>query len=465
MSFSLIFSLAVFFLSIATTLVLAVVYPAIRIGRNPERGYDLDTFFIGPLIGAILVIATGTIDGMEALKGLWSFCGLNPLGIVILFFSMVLISQFLETTGFFTYCAMVCVRKSGKSGRKLFFLIYAMVSVPTIFTSNDVVVLTFTPFIRQFAVLTGIDPLPFLYGEFFAANTWSMIFIISNPTNVVLGTAFGLTFSGFAAKMALAACLVGLVNCGLIYAIFREKINQEFRLGNEEEDLEESTAAPDEKRISENWRDRSVAIGTILVTILVMALSSLSRFPFEIWHISALFGAVVLVYMIIVDCTAFRRRGSQTFLVLSRLPIAILPFLLALFVLVNVLMCNGVFTTIGSFLGKIVKDNPGLNVLLYGVLSTLSVNVLNAIPMSVAFVPIIQAAADSYVPGALYAAIAGSNLGANVTPFGALGGLMWMRMLKRSEVNLKFTDFVKVGLKVTPLTLAVALGSIIVLLL
>lgn len=309
--------------------------------------------------------------------------------------------------------------------------------------------------------------MPFLYGEFFAANTWSMIFIISNPTNVVLGTAFGLTFGAFAAKMALAACLAGSVNCAVIYAMYRRQICQEFRMGIEDE-LTEPGEADDEHPISENWRDRSVAIGAILVTILVMALSSFSKFPFEIWHISALFGAIVLVYMIIVDCTTPGRRGchgSQTLLVLSRLPVAILPFLLALFVLVNALMVNGVFKTIGGFFGSLVKDNQPLNVLLYGLVSTLSANLVSAIPMSVAFVPIIQAASDPYNPGALYAAVAGSNLAANVTPFGALGGLMWMRLLKSSEIDFKFMDFVKAGLKVTPLTLAVALGSVILMVL
>lgn len=58
-----------------------------------------------------------------------------------------------------------------------------MVAILTIFTSNDIVILTFTPFICYFSKNAKINPIPYLVAEF-AATTYSMMLIIGNPTNI-----------------------------------------------------------------------------------------------------------------------------------------------------------------------------------------------------------------------------------------------------------------------------------------
>ena len=51
----------------------------------------------------------------------------------------------------------------------------------------------------------------------------------------------------------------------------------------------------------------------------------------------------------------------------------------------------------------------------------------------------------SSLNGALYSSIIGSNIGAFITPVGALAGIMWMGILKRHEVKYSFKDFIKYG--------------------
>lgn len=88
-------------------------------------------------------------------------------------------------------------KKAGASQKKLFFLLYIVTSVLTVFTSNDVIILTFTPFICYFAKNCEIDPVPYIVTEFVAANTWSMLFIIGNPTNIYLATTYGVGFAEY----------------------------------------------------------------------------------------------------------------------------------------------------------------------------------------------------------------------------------------------------------------------------
>ena len=39
-----------------------------------------------------------------------------------------------------------------------------------------------------------LDPVPFLMGEFIAANTMSIALIVGNPTNMIVGAAYELSF-------------------------------------------------------------------------------------------------------------------------------------------------------------------------------------------------------------------------------------------------------------------------------
>ena len=263
-------------------LLFALLKPVINI-KCKKISFGLETFFIFPLIGAIVVLAAGFLEIIEAGKSLWSFAGLNPIGILILFFSMVYISKFLDTTGFFEFVAVYSLSKSGGSSIKLFVIIYFVVSILTVFTSNDVVILTFTPFIHYFAKTAGINPTPFLFAQFFAANTWSMIFIISNPTNVVLGTAFQQTFGDFAKVMTPASVAGGLSNCGVLFLIFMENIKHKFSL---KEDLGDPWLRVRSKV------DMGVSLAFTIVCIILLAVSSAPGFKVEMWMIAGIMALI-----------------------------------------------------------------------------------------------------------------------------------------------------------------------------
>ena len=435
-------ALIIFICSIVGMLLCAVFKPTITF-RCHRLLLTIETYFIFPLIGAIVILAAQIIPIKEAGKGLWSFAGLNPIGILILFFSMVYISKFLDTTGFFEFCALYSLSKSGGSARKLFFIIYGIVSILTIFTSNDVVVLTFTPFIDYFANAAGIDPIPFLFGEFFAANTWSMIFIISNPTNVVLGSAFSQSFTGFAKIMVLTSAAGGFCNCALLYIYFRKGINQSFHI--EEEEVYEDPADKIPNKLD-------------MIVGLVFTLGSIIL---EMWIIAGCMALALLIYNIIIDIVRKYDGPSKLRRIFSSLPYPIIFFLLSLFIIVNALKIKGLFNTIGKGLSNCVKSSEPLNVLIFGLISTLAANILNNIPMSVAFVPIIQATHSPPSRGAIYASVVGANLGANLSPLGALAGLMWLKILKEQVINIGFLDFMKVGFIITPITLLCTIGVLI----
>ena len=50
---------------------------------------------------------------------------------------------------------------------------------------------------------------------------------------------------------------------------------------------------------------------------------------------------------------------------------------------------------------------------------------------------------------AVYATVIGSNLGACLTPIGALAGIMWSSILKDHNLKFGYLDFLKIGVMIT----------------
>ena len=59
---------------------------------------------------------------------------------------------------------------------------------------------------------------------------------------------------------------------------------------------------------------------------------------------------------------------------------------------------------------------------------------------------------------AVYASIVGSNIGAFLTPMGALAGIMFISLLNDHEVKFSFADFMKYGIIIALPTITAALG-------
>jgi len=94
----------------------------------------------------------------------------------------------------------------------------------------------------------------------------------------------------------------------------------------------------------------------------------------------------------------------------------------------------------------------------YGTASFLTANMINNIPMSVLFCPVIGNASASITQPAVYAAVVGSNLGALLTPVGALAAIMWSNILKKNHVAFRYTSYIKNGVIVSVPAIVAALA-------
>ncbi|MGD9638522.1 MAG: SLC13 family permease [Alphaproteobacteria bacterium] len=442
----------IFFISCALTIyfILRRPYLYIRIGK---RRFSLETYFMGILLAPVILLLSGLINFNQALIGLEGTSSLKPLGILALFLSMVFMSIFLDITGFFEFCARLALKRAGNNGKKLFFFLYFAVSVLTVFTSNDIIILTFTPFIYYFTKEAKIDPKPYLIAEFFAANTWSMMLYIGNPTNILLASAYNLKFLEYTKLMLLPTIMAGLANMFLLYMLFYKSINKPLELTS---DVNPSQAITDKT---------GMFLGLGLLVLCIIFLSLAPYYHIDMWLVSLGFALILLLILICLDFMVVARRkiaitDSKICVLpatLKRMPWTVVPFLLSLFVMIEALKIYGVTDSIGSIFAGLVKESSSATVFIFGFFSALSANVINNIPMTVAYVPIIAKVSATLELPAVLATTIGSNLGANITPIGALAGIMWVNLLKGRDLHLSFLEFVKYGFLVTPITLGLSL--------
>ena len=371
-------------------------------------------------------------------EALTSDTAINPLKILVLFISMTVLSIYLDELGFFRYLANKTLKRAGKDQKKLFIYLYLIVSVLTVFTSNDVIILSFTPFICYFAKNARINPIPYLAAEFVAANTWSMALIIGNPTNIYLCTSYGIGFVEYIQTMWLPTLGAGLTAFVMLYLISLKHLSQPIE--GEAEDVV--------------IKDKlSLWVGIVHLAICTGMLAVSSYIGVEMWLVSALTVGSLVVWCLVIDLS--RRHVPDELVALGkRAPWKLVPFMLFMFAITIVLNEKGVTAAIGDWLGSQYTAYK------YGISSFLAANLVNNIPMSVLFCSIMQSCDPAVLSDAVYATVIGSNIGAFLTPIGALAGIMWSSILKQHGLKFGYLQFLKIGATVAIPTLLVAVSLI-----
>lgn len=418
--------LLIIVLTIIAIICSILYFPTIKI-----KNISFSTYWPIALIGALLLIITNSVSINSITTAFTSNDSLNPLKILVLFISMTILSIFLDEVGFFKFIATKSATILSGSQIKLFIGFYLLISILTVFTSNDIIILTFTPFICYYAKNSQINPIPYLVGEFVAANTWSMALIIGNPTNIYLASAFNIGFLEYLKVMIIPTIAASIISLSILYLLFNKELKKPINTSSYQDD------------IKINKTLLIIGLFHLITTTILIAISSYINI--EMWIITLCFAVSLLI---ITSLYLLIKREKPTVLIntIKRAPYSLIPFVLSMFVIVLTLNNIGITSTISIFLNKL---SP---VFSFGIGGAIAANFINNIPMSVLFANMSLASSAS-----IYASIIASNIAAYITPVGALAGIMWMSLLKTYNVNFSFKKFVTYGMMIGIPTLVIAL--------
>ena len=132
--------------------------------------------------GAVLLVVVRLLPWHDA----WRAIG-KGLDVYLFLTGMMLLSEIARREGVFDWCAFVAVTRARQSPARLFWVIYGVGVVVTVFLSNDATAVVLTPAVLAATKAAKVKkPLPYLFACALVANAASFVLPISNPANLVL---------------------------------------------------------------------------------------------------------------------------------------------------------------------------------------------------------------------------------------------------------------------------------------
>ena len=350
---------------------------------------------------------------------------LRRLGPVVGFLAAVLVlARMCDLEGVFRAGGAWLARGAGGRPRRLLVQVFVLASVTTAVLSLDATVVLLTPVVFAVTSRLGARARPHVYACTHLSNTASLLLPVSNLTNLLAFAASGLTFTRFAALMALP----WLVAIAAEYLIFARFFAVDLDAG--------AVASPD----AEDAPVPTFALWVLGATLAGFVVTSTVGVD-PAWAAAA--GALVLAGRVLA-----KRRTTPAAIVRAADP-AFLAFVLALGVVVRAVVDGG----LGRALGHVVPGGTSLPALLaIAALAAVLANVINNLPAVLVLVPLAAPAG----PGALLAVLLGVNLGPNLTYAGSLATLLWRRIMHQHDAEVDLGEFTRLGLLAVPATLLAA---------
>jgi arsenical pump membrane protein len=376
--------------------------------------------WIAAAAAGLLVLVTGIVPWHQATQ-----VG-GQVGPVLLFLvGITLVAELADSAGVFDAAAALAARLGAGSVRRLFALVVVLATATTLVLSLDTTAVLLTPVVLSLAARLEISPLPFAMAAVWLANTASLLLPVSNLTNLLAMRTLGLTVTGFAAHMWLAAVLSIAVTVLVLAVRYRRELRGTYLIP-EREPIGDRVLFIASSAVC-------LAVGPLFVAGLNVAVVACS-------------GAGVLTVLF-----AVRRRDALRF---GLVPWRLVLLVFGLFLVVRAGQDHG--------LDRVLTDAAGGSASALGLarmagLSAGAANLVNNLPAFAALQPV----ADSSVPRML-ALLVGVNLGPLILLWGSLATLLWRERCAARGVQISARQFAAVGVAGVPLLLAAAVLGLVV---
>lgn len=369
-----------------------------------------------------LLIALGVISTDDALTEVQRL-----LPVVGFLAAVLVLAHLCDDEGLFHAAGTLMARASRGDSRRLLTRVFLIGATTTAVLSLDATVVLLTPVVLATARTLAIPPRPHAYASAHLANSASLLFPVSNLTNLLAFAVAGLSFTQFTAVMALPWLAAIGVEFVLLRLLFRRELNRP---------AAEVTPPPAEVPVFV-----LVVLGLTLAGFVLTSVLDVS----PAW--AALAGAVVL------GVRSLAQRRSTVGGIVRAVNVPFLAFVLCLGVVVDAVVRNG----LGDAMRGVLPVGDSLPALLgLAAVAAVLANLVNNLPAVLVLLPLVAGAG----PAAVLAVLIGVNVGPNLTYVGSLSNLLWRNVVHQQGLPARFTEFSRVGLVTVPLTLAASVGAL-----
>ena len=367
---------------------------------------------------AVILIAIGAIPFHQAVV---QVAGLS--GVVAFLGAVLVLAKLCDDEGLFEAAGAAIARGRAGSGW-LLGRVFVVAATITAVLSLDAAVVLLTPVVLVAVRRLRAPVRPYAYATAHLANGASLLLPVSNLTNLLAFHLANISFIKFTLLMALP----WLATVITLYLAFRWFFAQDLRARPDPEHLEPAPRPP---------------VFVLMVVGLTLAGFAVAQSVGVAPAWVALAGASVLAVRSLRD-----RHTSVTEIVRS-VNVAFLVFVLALGVVVEAVMVNGMDRAMSA----VLPSGSGLPALLaIAAVAAVLANVVNNLPATLVLLPLVAPGG----PVAILAVLIGVNIGPNLTYVGSLSNLLWRRVLRQHDVEAGVGEYTRLGLCTVPATVVVA---------
>lgn len=397
---------------LAAYLIFAGSYVVFALGKLPWMKIDRPG---AAIIGAVLMVASGIVGGAEALASI-------DFATVVLLFSMMVIVANLRLAGFFDWITESAVARLHP--HHLLPTVIGMTGVLSAFLVNDIVCLMMTPLVIHMARRLRLPPVPYIVAVATASNIGSTATITGNPQNMLIGSLSGVSYLEFFRHLAPVAIAGLFANWAVIHYVY-------LRGDVDRVEVADALAASDVRRAPPGKKP--------IVVLGVTVAGFLAGVP------PALMAATGAALLLITRTVEPRH-------VYDDVDWGLLVFFIGLFVIVGGADRAGLTATL---LEPFRAWNLHRIPIFVAATAALS-NIVSNVPAVMLLRTLISGFPDPHI-GWMTLAMA-STLAGNLTITGSVANIIVVERAAAHGVVVGFREYVRVGVPVTLLSLALGAG-------
>lgn len=385
--------------------------------------------------GALMVVVGVLMDNFYTQQAAVSAVDFNTVGLLV---GMMIIVGVSKDTGIFQYVAVKAAKFAKGDPWKIMLLFSIITAVFSALLDNVTTVLLMVPMTFVICDNLKINPMPFLLVEIFMSNIGGTATLIGDPPNILIGSAAGLSFMDFVRNLAPIVVVMFVLLIPLVKFFYGKKIKAS----------KESMARI--MKLNENESIKNPAL--LKKSLAVIGLVVLGFFLHGALHMEAatiaLFGAGLLLFL----------DGKNPERALHEVEWITIFFFIGLFVLVGGLEHVGAINWAAERLLELTHGDLQITsiVILWGA-AFFSAFVDN-IPFVATMIPLVHEMKGTFTDlnPVWWSLALGACLGGNGTLVGASANLVVAGMAEKAGYKIKFIEFMKMGLFIMVITVAIA---------
>jgi len=389
------------------------------------------------LLGAaIVVLLVGDYSQEEAIEAV----DFNTIGLLV---GMMILVYLTQQSGVYDYVAIRAGQLSRGRPLAVVLSLAATTALLSAFLDNLTTILLIVPVTFLLADALDIDPIPLIIIEVLTSNIGGTATLIGDPPNIIIAGATDLSFNSFIVNLAPIALLTFVIVTGGIYLWYFSRVQ----------------IAPENRRYvmeldaAGSIRDRAELrrTGPILVATI------LAFFAHQALHIEpatvALTGAAAALLFTRVDLEQ----------ALSKIEWPTLFFFVALFVMVGALEVTGAIGEAADAVKSLTGGDRTAELMGTLWIAAIGSAIVDNIPFTTAMIPVVEelqregGADDAY----WWALSLGACFGGNATLIAAGANVAAAGLSERAGRPIGFVAFLKVGVPVTVVSVALASGYVL----